>query len=372
MNDSPYSLLSSRGRVNLRPYFQYVRAFIVSLLAQTVKGVQHWVSKSTSSNSDSTSSNSGHRGSVGSRQSSRRSLLTRDLLASSLRDTRACRYQFTNDHVLLEADQVICASLNSGFCQHARCLLEGSGSQEAIGIERSFGDAQQHCLRGSRFSTLRQHASIGIRIDKTIYQVIRQHLCIAGLVYFDAAQHLANDDLNVFITDIDTCIAVHALHFFDHIHLDRFTSLDAQDILRVALTTGNRRSGLDLLTIGHYNVSRSRDGIRTLLTFLKANRQYAIRIDIQLTLCACHHWYWLIAIFSRHHRDDLIFLYMIFIVDKNLATSRQRVLVKENVRRDDADRTSVRVRILYDLDDAIDLANLRLVLRHTRFKEFLY
>ena len=63
---------------------------------------------------------------------------------------------------------------------------------------------------------------------------------------------------------------------------------------------------------------------------------------------------------------------MISIVDKNLATGRQRVLVKENVRRDDADGTSVRVRILHDLDDTVDLADLRLVLGHTRFKEFLY
>ena len=145
-----------------------------------------------------------------------------------------------------------------------------------------------------------------------------------------------------------------------------------QRILRIALTTGNRCSSLDLLTIGDDNVSCSRDGVRTLLTFLKANRQYALRVDDQLTLCACHHWYWLIAIFSRHQRNSVIFLHMISIVDKNLATGRQRVLVKENVRRDDADRTSVRVRILHDLDDTVDLADLRLVLGHTRFKEFLY
>ena len=176
----------------------------------------------------------------------------------------------------------------------------------------------------------------------------------------------------MFVTDIDTSIAVHALHFFDHIHLDRFASLDAQDILRIALTTGNRCSSLDLLTIGDDNVSRSRDGVRTLLTFLKANRQYALRVDDQLTLCACRHRYWLIVIFSGHQRNNLIFLHMTSIVDKNLATGRQRVLVKENVRRDDADRTSVRVRILHDLDDTVDLADLRLVLGHTRFKEFLY
>src|SRR5436305_15303200 len=116
MNDSPYPLLSSRRRANARPYFPYVRVSIVSLLAQTVKGMQIWVSESTSPNSDSASAHAGHRGGVCSRKPSRRSLLTCKLLAAALRDTCACWYQFPYDHVFLEADQLIGGSLTSRFC----------------------------------------------------------------------------------------------------------------------------------------------------------------------------------------------------------------------------------------------------------------
>src|SRR6266567_3540945 len=303
----PILFLSSRGHDNPRHYIAYMRVLIVSLLTQTVKSVQRWVSESTSPYPNSTSTNTGHGCRICCRQPSRRSLLTCDLLAASLRYAGTSRYEFTNNHVLFETDQVICAGLNSGLCQHTGRFLKGCRGQETIGVKRGFGDAQEHSLCSSRLSAFRQYASIGIRIDKTVYEIIWQHFCIPRFLHFHAAQHLPNDNLDMFITDINTSVTIDTLHFFDHVHLHGLSSLDTQNILWIALTTSDRGARLNLLTIGHHNIARSRDGIRSLLAFLKANGQHTICIDVQLTLGTCHYWYWLAAIFSRHHSNDLIF-----------------------------------------------------------------
>ena len=267
---------------------------------------------------------------------------------------------------------MICLGLNGGFRQHTRRLLEGCRGQEAIRVERCLGDSQQHCLGRCRLTAFGQHVSIGVSIDKTINQIIRQHLGITGLVHLHTAQHLPDDDLDVLITDIHTGVTIDALYLFDQVHLYRITPLDTQHILWVALTGSNWRSRRNLLAIRHHNVTCGRNGIRTLIALLKANREHALRIDEHFTLCTGPYRYRLIPILSRHQGNDLIFQYLIFIIDQHLAARRQWILIKEDVGGDDAHRTSAAVLVFDDLYNAIDLANLRLVFRHTRLKQFLH
>ena len=53
--------------------------------------------------------------------------------------------QLTDQHVLLQANQVVDLALNSGIGQDLSGLLEGGGGQEGIGSQSGLGDTQQDC-----------------------------------------------------------------------------------------------------------------------------------------------------------------------------------------------------------------------------------
>src|ERR1700694_350899 len=62
------------------------------------------------------------------------------------RPARARRNQVTHDDVFLEALQVVHLAKRRGVGEDACRLLEGGGGDEALGLERSLGDAQQDRL----------------------------------------------------------------------------------------------------------------------------------------------------------------------------------------------------------------------------------
>src|SRR5262249_47625945 len=109
------------------------------------------------------------------------------------------------------------------------------------------------------FTTLRQNTRIGIFVDEAVYQVIRQHIGIARIIYFDAAQHLADNHLDVFVVDIHTSVTVNALYFFDQVQLDSLAALDAQHILWITLTRCDRSASLNLLTIRYNDGTSCKD-----------------------------------------------------------------------------------------------------------------
>ena len=71
-------------------------------------------------------------------------LLTRNLVAAALRDTRTSRYQFTDNDVLFETNQMIGLRFNRQLLSAQSGLLEGGRRQEAIGIQGRLGDTEQH------------------------------------------------------------------------------------------------------------------------------------------------------------------------------------------------------------------------------------
>ena len=220
------------------------------------------------------------------------------------------------------------------------------------------------------FAALCQDTRVGIRIDKTIHEVVWQHLGITWLVHFDAAEHLPDDDLDMFIIDIHTGVAIDALHFFHHVHLHGLASLDAQDILRVTLPGSDGGAGLNLLSLADSDIARCRDGIRTFFAFLKANAQETIGIDERLTFGASHNRDRLIAIFRGHESDDLVFVHVLLVIDEHLAARGQVILIEEDVGRDDAHRARACSLVLDDFNHAVDFADLGLVLRDAGLKEF--
>src|SRR5450631_840988 len=211
---------------------------------------------------------------------------------------------------------------------------------------------------------------ISVRIHETIHQVVWQHFGITRIFNLHTPQHLANNNLDMLIVDIHTSVTVNALHLFDQVGLNRFTSLDPQHILRITLPRSHRRSSLNPLTIRYHNITCSRYRIRTLVALLETDRKQAIRINDDITFRTCDNRHRLTPLFSWHQSNDLIFLYTVVIADQHLTTIRQWILIKEYIGRNNTYRTYVCAFVFYDLDDAIDFSNLCLVFWYTSLKEF--
>src|SRR5579885_868861 len=212
-----------------------------------------------------------------------------------------------------------------------RHLLAGGRGQPAIRIERGFGDTQQDGLRRSGFAALCQDSRILLRISKTINEVVWQHIGIARLLYTHAAQHLPDDNLDMLVIDIHTSVAIDLLDFLHQVGLHSFAALDAQDILWVALPTGNRRARRDFLSLRNGHTAGCRDRIGTLLTLFKANGEQSVLANLRLALGTRQNWHRFAAVLGRHEGNHLVFLHVFAIVDQHLAALGQRVLVEEDV-----------------------------------------
>src|SRR2546421_649849 len=151
------------------PYTSYMRESMVSLIVRIVK----YHVKSTDTCIGTCDSCTHHSADRRRSKPSGCLLLASKLLTASLHEAGASRDEFTNDHIFLEAYQVIGLSLNRRLCQHARRFLEGSSGQEAIGIEGRLSNAQQHGLCCCRLAAFGQNTGIGVCIDETIDQIIR-------------------------------------------------------------------------------------------------------------------------------------------------------------------------------------------------------
>src|SRR5579883_3342580 len=344
-----------------------LRMSILSLFVKIVKRRADQTARSTKTAEQVAETPGGHR-LCG--QASSGSLLARDLLFAALGNAGAGRNELADDDVLFQAHQMVGLALNRRLRQHARRLLEGSRRQEAVGVERCLCDAQQHGLCGSRLAAFRQHARVGVRVDKAVNQIVGQHLRIARLLHLDTAQHLPDDDLNVLIIDVHTGIAVHPLHLFDKVKLHGFAALDAQHLLRVALAGRDGHTGLNLLPRIDCDVARRRNRVGALVALLRADGQHAIGVDNGLTRGTRMHRHRLAAILRGHQRDDLIGLYRLAILHQDRTALRQGILVKDVGDRDHAHAALAGILILDDLHHTVDLADLRLILWHARLEQF--
>ena len=80
-----------------------------------------------------------------------------------------------------------------------------------------------------------------------VYQVTFQEAGITRILNFNLPHHLRNDDLDVFIIDIDVLRTVHVLNFTDEVPLQRLFALDPKNIVRNERPVRQGVAGLDAL-----------------------------------------------------------------------------------------------------------------------------
>ena len=82
-----------------------------------------------------------------------------------------------------------------------------------------------------------------------VHQFARQHLGIARLLDLHLAQHLADDDLDVLVGNVNALQAVNDLHFLEQIVLHALDAFDLQDVVRVDGAFGQLVAGLDQFAV---------------------------------------------------------------------------------------------------------------------------
>src|SRR6266446_3550513 len=173
----------------------------------------------------------------------------------------------SHDHVLLESTQKINLAERSGFREHSGCILERSRRDETICLQRCFRDTKKHWNRFCRFTTLLGDSTIFFVEFQSINLITPEQLGITRFGNFHLPQHLANDDLDVLIVDLNTLEAVNLLHLIDQMFLQVLWSADIKDFMRYNWTFGQLRTLLHKVPLEDDDVFIERDKV---LFFLAA------------------------------------------------------------------------------------------------------
>src|SRR5262245_32203054 len=75
-------------------------------------------------------------------------VLVVDEVALEVAGTGAGGDEVTDDHVLLQAVEVVLLRVHGGFVQHLGGLLEGGGADPAVRLQRGAGDAHEQLAAG--------------------------------------------------------------------------------------------------------------------------------------------------------------------------------------------------------------------------------
>src|SRR3990172_8735224 len=308
----------------------------------------------------------------------------------SLPSARRRRDEFADDDVLLEAQQVVHGAGDGRLCEDAGRLLEGSGGQEAVRVERGLGHAQEHRLRRGGLSALRQHLGVHRLKPEAVHKLARQQHEVARGVDSHASQHLAKDHLNVLIVDRHALGAVDLLDLLHEVYLNGLRPLDAQDVLWVQGAIGQGLAGVNLVVVLDPQAGRGRHRVLALVALLQSDGE---RLDLPLSLdgdlalplaregalpagpgqdLSRRHQRLLVALLRlrlRHLRQHGPLLHVLAVLHQHLHALRQGVIVTVEFRAHDLD--PAHVALAGDLRQAVDLGDEAGALRDARLEQLL-
>ena len=159
-------------------------------------------------------------------------------------------------------------ALDGGIGQHLRGLLEGRGRQEALRGERRLRDTHKDMLsrRGRELGLPCRDAlgdrAVGRAELMQIHNGAGQQVRAAGIVDTDLAHHLADDDLNVLIVDVNALLTVDLLDFLNDILPAGIDAADTQHVVRAVRAVRKRLTLRDRVAVGDQNAGGVRQVVR--------------------------------------------------------------------------------------------------------------
>ena len=151
---------------------------------------------------------------------------------------------------------------DGGLGQNLCGLLEGGGGHEGIGSQRRLGDTHQQLgahgvaqrlavLLGLAGSVAAVDLLVGIVQLQDVHHRAVQQLGVAGVLQTHLPHHLADDDLDVLIVDVNALLTVHAQNFLDQIVVHGVGAADAEHVVGVQGAVGQLGTGGDGVAVLH-------------------------------------------------------------------------------------------------------------------------
>ena len=165
---------------------------------------------------------------------------------------QARRYQPADNDILFEAGEQVALTAYRRHGQHFGGFLERGFGQETVGGEGGLGDAQQEGLGGGRLAALGEHAAVLVVKPEPVHHVAGDKLGVAGVVHLHAAQHLAQDDLNVLVVDADALGAIDFLDFVNEVVLEALQAANVHQFAQVQGAVHEGSAGVDPLAVGDF------------------------------------------------------------------------------------------------------------------------
>ncbi len=199
------------------------------------------------------------------------------------------RDQLADDDVLLQPVEAVDLALERGVGEHLRRLLEGGRREERVGVQRCLGDAEDDVLELRRLA-----AGLGDLLGRpreleAIDELSRQVLGVALLVDPDLLEHLAHDQLDVLVVDVDALGLVDRLDLLDEVLLGLGAPAHGEQLVRVQralveLAPGRRsaRPRVTCSRVRRGKVWRCSSPASSVITTVSALSDSSIEIDAVL------------------------------------------------------------------------------------------
>ncbi len=140
----------------------------------------------------------------------------------------ASRDEVAHDDVFFEAFEAVHFAQGGGVGENAGGVLEAGGADEAFGLDAGFGDAKEHGFGFGRFATGGFDSAVFFEEDEAVNLVVPEEGGVAGVGDFDFAQHLADDDFDVFVVNFHALEAVNFLDFVEEVFLEGLGAADVE------------------------------------------------------------------------------------------------------------------------------------------------
>src|SRR6185312_14426615 len=170
----------------------------------------------------------------------------------------AGRDEASHDDVLFQTAQVVHRSVDGGFGENARGLLERRRGDERIRGERCFRDAQEQRTARGRLASLRNHPLVLFAEAELINLLLQQERSVAHVFDLHPAHHLADDHFNVLVRDVHALQAIDFLDFVHQVSLEFLFAQHGKNVMRVERAIHERLAGLDAFAFLHVNVHAAR------------------------------------------------------------------------------------------------------------------
>src|SRR5579862_394801 len=165
------------------------------------------------------------------------------------------RDETSDDDVLFQSAQVIDLTVDAGFGEHARGLLERGRRDERVGRERSLRDAQEQRTSGSRLAAFLDHALVLFAERELVELFLEQESRIAHVFDLHPTHHLADDHFDVLVADVDALEPVDFLDFVHQVSLQFLFAKHREDVVRVERAIHQRFASFHALAFLHVDVN---------------------------------------------------------------------------------------------------------------------